>query len=105
MVDKWVVDGKVAVVYSPGYGAGWSTWSDAPYAPSMVFDAGLAKLVHEGDKHKIREYAKAKWPDAYQGGLDDVVIMWVPEGTLFSVTEYAGYETIKLHQFDKVYIA
>ena len=25
-MEKVIRDGKVAVLYSPGYGAGWSTW-------------------------------------------------------------------------------
>ena len=28
MVEKLERDGKVAILYSPGYGAGWSTWND-----------------------------------------------------------------------------
>ena len=28
MTEKYIKDGKVAVAYSPGFGAGWSTWND-----------------------------------------------------------------------------
>ena len=28
MSDKVIRDGKVAVIISPGFGAGWSTWAD-----------------------------------------------------------------------------
>ena len=27
-MTKCIRDGKVAILYSPGYGAGWSTWND-----------------------------------------------------------------------------
>jgi hypothetical protein len=27
IVEKYIKDGKVAVLYSAGYGAGWSTWN------------------------------------------------------------------------------
>ncbi len=31
MIQKLSQDGKVAVLYSPGFGAGWYTWNtDAP---------------------------------------------------------------------------
>ena len=30
-MNKIEKDGNVAVLYSPGYGAGWSTWNDDKY--------------------------------------------------------------------------
>ena len=106
MVDKWVVDGKVAVVYSPGFGAGWSTWADwTSYDPSLVFDPRLAELVEVGDKQKVREYAKAKWPKMYQGGIDQLKVRWIPEGTEFRIYDYDGDERIMYRQDDCIYTA
>ena len=40
MSEKVVRDGKMAVLVSPGFGAGWSTWADnkedAVFAPEVV---------------------------------------------------------------------
>jgi len=34
-MTKYIRDGKVAVLYSPGFGAGWSTWNDDEYRMSQ----------------------------------------------------------------------
>lgn len=49
MVDKVIRDGKVAVIYSPGYGSGWSTWSGASkeIIERMIFDPELVALVEK----------------------------------------------------------
>ena len=40
-MNKVIRDGKVAVVVSPGFGAGWSTWAfrgEEDYRDFMMFD-------------------------------------------------------------------
>ena len=45
-MEKLIVDGKVAVLVSRGFGAGWSTWmSDYP---ECVFDPVLAQMLIDG---------------------------------------------------------
>ena len=43
-VPKLKRDGKVAVIYSPGFGAGWSTWADGN-AEAVLFDPELAEML------------------------------------------------------------
>ena len=98
-MNKVIRDGKVAVLYSPGHGAGWWTWNTEH--TDMLFDPGMVDLVeqyskHEGfDVNKLRVYAELKWPDAYLGGLDSVQIEWLPEGSQFIIEEYDGSESIR----------
>lgn len=92
MGDKIVRDGKVAVLYSPGYGAGWSTWGDgiSPFDPDMV-----RAVLGESDETPSEVHHR-KYPDEYDGGVDDLVIQWVPEGTQFDILEYDGSESLVL---------
>ena len=91
-MSKTIKDGRVAVVYSPGYGAGWSTWN--PDHPEMVFDPGLVDLVLAGNEEKILAYVTLKWPTAFMGGVEDLQVDWLPEGTEFVIEEYDGAETV-----------
>ena len=91
-MNKTVANGKVAVLSSPGYGAGWSTWN--PDYPEMVFDPGLVDLVLEGNEEKILAYIVLKWPTAFMGGVEDLRVDWLPEGVDFVIEEYDGAETI-----------
>ena len=89
--DRIVRDGKVAVLVSPGFGAGWYTWGNEA---SMLFDPELVLAVEAGDRKLSQEIADRKWPDAHKGRMDDLVIRWLTEGTIFRVEEYDGSESI-----------
>lgn len=94
--NRVVRDGLVAVLYSPGFGAGWSTWS-TEHSQRIVFDPFIVDLMTKADedwKQKVEAYCIVKYPDMYLGGLDDLVIEWVPVGTEFKIDEYDGNESI-----------
>ena len=42
---------------------------------------------------------------AYWGGVDDLEIKWIPEGSLFRVDEYDGAERIVLQDDDDWMVA
>lgn len=97
---KFIVDGKVAVLISPSWGAGWSTSNYG--SEEMIFDYNIASMIHNNvDFEEIKKYAKDTYPDANLYGLEDVVIEWVPEGTKFQVREYDGYEHIEAYEEQK----
>ncbi len=91
-MNKTVANGKVAIVYSPGYGAGWSTWNEDN--PEMIFDPGLVDLVIAGNREKILSYIALKWPLAYTGGVDQLDVLWLAEGTAFQIEEHDGNEKV-----------
>ena len=93
MVQKLTHEGKVAVLISEGFGAGWSTWNDE--YPDMLFDPEIAQMI-EDDKSEdqIMQVATKKYPKAYLGGLDGLVVKWLVEGTEFIVDEYDGAESL-----------
>lgn len=96
-MDKVIEDGKVAVLYSPGFGAGWYSWNTS--TPECLFDPEIVQMVREVTNPKfIVELANKKWNRGddyfYPGGADQLLIDWVPEGTRFFIEEYDGSECV-----------
>lgn len=94
-MKKVIRDGEVAVLYSPGYGAGWYTWG---VSEAGIFHPELIELVEADHNEKItKELMTIILPDEdepYLGGSDDLCIYWIKEGTKFYISEYDGSETI-----------
>ena len=84
-MKKIIRDGQVAVLYSPGFGAGWSTWN--PTFPECIFDPEIVRFVEQkyGDEF-------------YAGGVEDLIIVYLPEGTEFVINEYDGSESVHLKE-------
>ena len=98
--EKLIKDGKVAVLYSPGFGAGWSTLAYGDSEQAMAMDRDLVLAFLNGGVDALVKITEQKYPDNYTGGADDVVVAWLPEGTRFDIREYDGSET--LHTLDNV---
>lgn len=84
-------DGKVAVLISPSYGAGWSTWNHT----DLCFDYEVVQWVLD-DKPKAKEFIEKTGErlDVYTGGMKDLEVIFITPGTPFRITEYDGYESI-----------
>jgi hypothetical protein len=96
-MEKLVKDGKVAVLVSPGFGAGWSSWLYGEYLYDPLFDPVLAQmLLDQVPFEELLKVAEERYPDGYLGGLDDVQVTWLPVGTKFRVNEYDGAESLEL---------
>lgn len=99
---KVIRDGMVAVLVSPGYGAGLSTWSYSDKTKELLTfgDENLVRLIEEKDYAQAEEYitVTAKMlkeeETPYLGGLSDTVVRWVPVGTKFVIEEYDGAESL-----------
>lgn len=97
-IDRLIRDGLVAVLYSPGFGAGWSTW-DPEHAEALTFDPQIADIVDRADadwKEKVEALVAVKYPDTYLGGVEDLCVTWIPQGTRFRIEEYDGSESVQL---------
>jgi hypothetical protein len=94
-MEKVVRSGLVAILISPNFGAGWSTWNQLK--PELLFDPVIVGMVEDGtDSKTIEAYCEAKYPDGYFGGADDLIVQWIPVGTQFRIHEYDGSETLEL---------
>jgi len=117
-MEKVIKDGKVGVLISPGWGGGFSTWG---YPTEAIFDPTLIEMVEErynmefvpNEKggltqlkvwkepkyieltQRMVDYCEEKWPEEYSGGVSDLVVVWVSEGTKFRIAEYDGSESIE----------
>lgn len=103
-MDKFIRYGNVAVLISPGYGAGWYTAN--PEYPSILWDPTLVHMLLEGRPfHEMKKYVETHYPDVYWGGLRDLTVQWIPEGTRFRVAEYDGSESIVLYDKENWHVA
>lgn len=102
-MNKFIKDGMVAVLISPGFGAGWYTWNYE--CPEILFDPGIVDLVDQDMWSELETYVTLKYPEIYKGGMQDLRIEWVPEGTLFKIHEYDGSESIEYKENDHWMIA
>jgi hypothetical protein len=107
MIEKYIrEDGKVAVLYSPGFGAGWSTWN-SKYSEFLLFDKGLVELVLNEQKDKIEEYIEknCEYATDMYISTSNLQIKWMDQGTKFLVREYDGSEHIEYYSGIEYYTA
>lgn len=89
---------EVGILYSPGFGAGWSTWNSECYAydkrivEKFIEDPQLFRRVGPD----LVAFMTSLGYDGYYGGADDLSLKFIPKGTLFRINEYDGSESIEL---------
>lgn len=90
---KKIKDGRLCVLYSPGYGAGWYTWHGVE---ELVFDPVLVDMVlDDADPEDIIDYCKETYgTDNYYGGAEDLTVAFVDTGDKFRIEEYDGAESV-----------
>ena len=90
--------GQVAILVSPGFGAGWSTWNTSGAPGWYATDKGLVELkLNNAAEDDVLKYCKEAINDEpYMGGWEDVVIEWLESGTKFSIHDYDGNESLRL---------
>lgn len=98
ITDKYIKDGKVGVLYSPGYGVGWSTWANDDQAEFLCMDKTLVEMALAGESEgRVEDYLASKdLPEAFMLvlGWRQIVVEWVEAGMLFRVDEYEGNESL-----------
>ncbi len=96
-MNKVIKNDMVAVLYSPGFGAGWYTWHGLE---RLVFEPKIVEMVEAGRQEEITK----RWisenlgllEHAYYDGAKDLEIRWVPVGKRFMIKEYDGAESVIL---------
>lgn len=94
-VPRKIVDGKVAVLISPAWGAGWSTWL---HNKEAIFDTTLVEFVLANQWDAAYQYAEETYPDFIQSAIESLMVVWVSVGAQFRICEYDGYEYIELKE-------
>lgn len=91
---KLIDNGRVAVLYSPGFGAGWSTWNRR--VPGILFDPAIVKFIENDQLAELTTYVTLKYPGLYTGGMQCLAVAWLSVGTEFRIKEYDGAESIEI---------
>ena len=94
-MEKVIRDGKVAVLVSHGFGAGWYSWNSEHQ--ELLFHPKLVEMVEQKRNKEIDdEWVKENLGiDIYAGGADGLTIHWLPIGTAFEIYEYDGSESLQ----------
>jgi hypothetical protein len=107
-MKKLIKDNKVAVLYSPGFGAGWTTWNtaiDPKITEHLLFGEEFVNLVLAGKLQELKDLAEELYPDLYLGGAYDLKVMWLDHVTPFRIREYDGSESIEIFNSDNYFVA
>lgn len=100
----YIKDDNVAVLISPSFGAGWSTWM----FPSSAYDRRIIEkwldlqqsqelgLIDKFEaEHDMESFLdKLNAGPVYTGGFWNLEIHWVPLGQKFFIYEYDGHESL-----------
>ena len=118
---RYIRDGEIAVVYSPGYGAGLGSWNEQ-HMPDIVTDPEIVEFIllhnpinesihsmtvdekENEDMERLRAYMKNKYEGAYLGA-DILKIRWVSLGERWRIDEYDGSEYVEVLDVDDYYLA
>lgn len=97
-MNKKIKDGKVAVLYSPSYGAGWHSWNrehkECLFCPEIVDIVEREDYPKESLVVEVQNIAQKLFGEHFCcGGARDLEVEWVEEGSLFRIEEYDGYES------------
>lgn len=98
-----------AVLVSPGFGSGWSTWNDS----KLAYDARAVQfwLDHKDDEQWMSDvdsfykespahqeatqfFRSIGYDYVYFGGFANIELKWVPAGTPWRIKEYDGAESL-----------
>ena len=94
-MKKVIRDGKVAILYSPGFGSGWYSWHGIE---ELFYDPNIVDMLERGkDPDAIKKYClevHGKDKKSYLGGVDQLQVFWLDQGTEFYIDEYDGAESI-----------
>jgi hypothetical protein len=116
MIRKYIKKGKVAVVYSPGFGAGWSTWKSGDLALQMLYSYEVVEQILKDDKTRKRsqkglersaefyDAIRQYFPEPSTFFLQPLEVAWIPLNAPFRIHEYDGAESVETYpQYHQVF--
>ena len=93
-MDKYIRDGKVALLIHNEYGSGWFS---SNHVKEMLFDPTIVDMIlnKKSTSEEVRAYAVLKYPEAYfPQRVQDLSVVWVNIGEKFLIHEYDGWEEV-----------
>jgi hypothetical protein len=101
-MNKLVRDGLVAIIISPGHGAGWYSWHGIE---ELLFDPSIVTWIESNERDKIEHYLALKYPDEYFGDLEQLSVQWITKDTAFKIDEYDGSESVSVRDQEEWIVA
>lgn len=100
-MEKYIKDGKVGVLVSYGFGAGWSTWNTIDIALDKKVIEKFLEIKdmdnYEEAKFEMEKYMESiGYEEVYLGGLDGLTLEMVDEGSAIKINEYDGSESLEI---------
>lgn len=96
-MEKYIKDGKVGVLVSSGYGAGWSTWNDINWAlDKRVVEKFISDDANMNEKD-WDEFMKTIGMEGYCGGCYDLELIMVDKGSIIKISEFNGSEELQIN--------
>ena len=113
-VELYVKRGKIGILVSPGYGAGWSTWNqkELAYDKRVVdywlahkddedFMANVDSFSENDDKEEVAAFFESLgYHSVYLGGFNQIVMRYVKPGVKWKISEYDGWESLETENDD-----
>lgn len=94
-MEKVIRNGQVGVLVSSGFGAGFYTWG-APL--EAIFNPTLIDLIENEKRQEAIDFVEKTWEDLSTGGVRNMRVVWIDEGTEFHIDEYDGSESIQFKE-------
>lgn len=96
-----------AVLISPTFGAGYSTWGYGDPMDRKVIGEILENLKEEGlfNPNEVDEETEIDVSDFVPDFGETLIIVFIPVGRVFRIDEYDGSESIKYYNPGDYYIA
>lgn len=102
------------LLYSPGFGAGWTTWHHGSKEEMMfmltyqpfIDILENKKEIKEKDEEKFEEDWKEKFPESYPpytGGVCNLTIYYCEDDVLIKIREYDGSESVEEKEIGEWY--
>ena len=93
-MEKVIRNGKVAILVSHGFGAGWYSWNTE--YQQLLFNPKLVEMVEQNHTDELtEEWVKENLGiDIYADGSKGLEIHWLPIGTPFEIEECDGAESL-----------
>lgn len=100
-MEYYEKDNMIGVLISPGWGAGWQTWTDNDFPVNVALDKRVIEkwleLKDESDgREKFCSWLSMITNDKYfyAGGWRTLELVFVPKGSTFKIDEYDGFESL-----------
>jgi len=98
-MNKKIVDGKVGVILSYGYGLGFSTDNyrikDLEFEPTIIEMVTAKKSEDEIAKYLEETYPEELWDYV---DIEELAVEWLEPGTKFVIEDYDGAEYLVLEE-------